>query len=70
MAWTQQDIEKLEKAIASGKLSVRYKDRQITYQSTAAMMQALKVMRTEAAAAAGTSRRRIYRVTQTGTGLS
>lgn len=66
MAWTSADVEKLERAIASGKLTVRYQDRQVTYQSTDAMLRALKVMRAEVEP---TKRRRTFRMTQTGTGL-
>lgn len=66
MAWTAADVEKLERAIASGKLTVRYQDRQITYQSTDAMLRALKVMRAEVSPI---QRRRTFRITQTGTGL-
>lgn len=66
MAWTVADVEKLERAIASGKLTVRYQDRQITYQNTDAMLRALKVMRAEVSPI---QRRRTFRITQTGTGL-
>lgn len=66
MAWTSADVEKLERAIASGTLTVRYQDRQVTYQSIDAMLRALKVMRAEVEPA---TRRRTFRMTQTGTGL-
>jgi hypothetical protein len=70
MAWTTTDIEKLEKAIASGQLTVRYADRSITYQNSEAMLAVLKQMRAEVDAAAGTTpRRRTMRITQSGRGL-
>jgi hypothetical protein len=33
MAWTQADVDALEAAIASGELSVRFRDREVTYRS-------------------------------------
>lgn len=69
VAWTQDDAEKLERAIASGRLSVRYKDRTVTYQSTDSMLKALKAIRAELDAASGKRRRRIYRAIQTGRGI-
>lgn len=69
MAFTQQQITTLESAIAEGTLSVRYADRQVTYQSLAEMRQALAQMRREVAAAAGQRpRRRTMRLFQSGTG--
>lgn len=38
MAWTLADLEKLDKAIASGANSVRFQDKSITYNSPAEMM--------------------------------
>lgn len=71
MAWSQTDVEKLEKAIASGVTSVRYKDRTVQYQSMDAMRAARREMLGEIAAATpGKKKRRFtFRVTQTGTGL-
>lgn len=69
MAFTTADIEKLERAIATGTLSVRYTDRTVTYQSTKDMIAALKLMRGEVDAAAGTTpRRRTFRAFQAGRG--
>lgn len=48
--FTQTQIEELEAAIASGVLTVRHGDRQITYQSLAEMRTALDQMRSELAA--------------------
>lgn len=70
MAFTTDDIAKLERAIASGVLTVRYADRTVTYQTTRDMMAALKQMRAEVDAAAGTApRKRTMRVYQSGRGL-
>lgn len=53
MAFTQEQIEALEAAIATGTLKVKYADREVTYQDTASMLKALAVMKGEVAAAAG-----------------
>ena len=42
-ALTQTDIDKLEKAIASGALVVRFKDHSVTYKSQTEMERALKM---------------------------
>lgn len=70
MAWQRADLEKLERAIASGQQTVRYKDRQVSYQSLDAMIRARREMKAEVDAAEGKRpRRRIFRITQTGKGL-
>lgn len=69
MAYTQQQVDALESAIAEGVLTVRDANGQvITYQSLDAMRLVRREMIAEIAAAAGTSTRRTYRATQTGTG--
>lgn len=50
MSWTKDDVQRLKAAIASGQLSVRHGDRQITYQSVEAMLTALDRMEAEVAA--------------------
>lgn len=69
MAWTLTDVEKLEAAIASGELSVRFGDTMVQYQSLDAMRAARREMLQEIRSASGTGRRKTFRVTQTGTGL-
>jgi roadblock/LC7 domain-containing protein len=52
MAWTSADLERIDTAIASGTLSVRFSDgRMVTYQSTEAMLRARAVIWAEANAA-------------------
>lgn len=51
MSWTHNDVKRLKAAIASGQLSVRHGDRQVTYQSIEAMLTALDRMEAELAAA-------------------
>jgi len=69
MAFTNEQVAKLEGAIAAGVLSVRYADRTVTYQSLSEMRKLLKQMREELGQAAGAPRRRrIVRLYQSGTG--
>lgn len=56
MSWSQDDVTRLKSAIASGQLSVRLADRQVTYQSTAEMLKALDRMQADISAAAGSGR--------------
>lgn len=52
MSWTAEDVSRLRAAIASGQLSVRLGDRQVTYQSIDDMLKALDRMQADIAAAA------------------
>lgn len=45
MAWTQQQLDRLEAAIAEGALVVKYQDKQVTYRSLAEMQQTRTMMR-------------------------
>ena len=47
MAFTKEQVAKLEAAISAGVLSVRYADRTVTYQSLDSMRRLLKQMRDE-----------------------
>jgi len=53
--WTESDIAKMKKAIATGAQSVSYKDRTVTYRSLSEMKQVLNDMIREVR---GTSRKR------------
>lgn len=69
MAFTQEQITSLESAIASGTLTVRYGDRQVTYHSLKEMRSLLTQMRGELGASLGVRpRRRTLRLFQSGTG--
>lgn len=59
MAWTAEQISKLEEAIATGALTVRYADRLVTYRSLDEMQRLLQDMRDEVN---GTVRTRRIRV--------
>jgi len=63
MAWTQTNIDVLEKAIATGVLEVQFPDGSRTrYQSTADMLRVRDLMRNSVNSAAGTSRIRQVRL--------
>lgn len=47
MAWSQDDLDKLEAAIATGARRVRYKDGEIEYNSPEQMQSTRKLMRKE-----------------------
>lgn len=56
--WSSADLAKLERAIASGVLSVSYSGppaRNVTYQSMDAMLKALALIRTQVAGASRTA---------------
>jgi len=67
MAWTTDDVARLEKAIASGKTRVSFGDRTVEYADLDAMRRARREMLDELATDA-TRRKRVIRLTQTGTG--
>lgn len=43
--WTEADLQELEKAIASGALSVKYSDKQVNYRTLSEMLQIRNMMR-------------------------
>lgn len=45
MAWTQADIEVIERAIASGTLSVKFADEEVVYRSISDLLKARDAMR-------------------------
>lgn len=65
MTWTEADVSRLKAAIASGQLSVRLGDRQVTYQSVDAMLKALDRMQADVTAAAQPQRSATRRFTFT-----
>lgn len=56
MAFTQTDLDAIERAIASGELTVRTEDRSVTYRSMDELMQARDAVRAALAEAANTAR--------------
>ena len=59
MAYTQDQVDRLEAAIAEGAVRVRYADREVVYRDLEEMRQTLGMMKAGLAAAAGRPRRRI-----------
>lgn len=58
MAFTQDDIDRLKRAMAGGTMRVRYADgREVTYRSLSDMRELLKMMTGEVAATSGASAR-------------
>ena len=47
MAWTTTQLEALEEAIAGGTRTVRYGDKEVTYQTTDQMLALRRTMRIE-----------------------
>lgn len=47
MAWTASDLSAIETAIATGELTVSYRDRTVTYRSIAELIQIRALIRTE-----------------------
>lgn len=55
MAFTQTDLDKLEKAIASGVKKVKFSDREVEYHSMEEMLKARDLMRRQLKKAGGGS---------------
>lgn len=51
MAWTQDEIDELKKAIASGAEEVQFSDRRIRFRSKQDMLDLLKLMQDEVSGA-------------------
>ena len=60
MPWTQTDLDAIEASIATGELTVRFADRQVTYRSIAELIEARNVIRDAVQAAAGTATKRFH----------
>lgn len=68
MPFTQSDLTAINEVIASGELTVRYADRTITYQNMDALLKARQLIIDDIASTAGTGRKRITRLYQSGNG--
>lgn len=55
MAWTQQQLDAVEAAIASGELTVRFGDRTVSYRSMDELLQARAVIQDALAEKSGTA---------------
>lgn len=61
MAFTQQDLDAINAAIASGELTVSHNGRTVTYRSMADLLKARDLIVNELAAQAGSRRGSSYR---------
>ncbi len=71
VGWTQEDVDNLRAAIASGILTVSYSGppaRTVTYQSTASMLKVLALAVAELSTTAGTRRTHRFAVVKKGFG--
>lgn len=59
MAWTQQELDALDKAIATGVTEVRHNNRTVRYRSLDEMMRARNAMAAELGQAQGPRRRSV-----------
>jgi hypothetical protein len=65
-AWTQTDLDELEKAIASGALSVKYSDKQVNYRSLSEMLQIRNLIKDALGKNSSCSGNRITMITSKG----
>lgn len=68
MAFTADQLQKLEDAIAQGALKVKYADKEVQYMSLAEMMRARDLMRKSLATPASTYPNRTYPTVSKGLG--
>lgn len=69
MAFVTADLVAIEDAIKSGALSVRFQDgRAYTYRSLDELRRAREMVQSDIDATAGTTRPRVFRIQQTGSG--
>ncbi len=70
MPFTSADLIEIDQAIASGAREVRFKDgRSVTYRDVDDLLLARRRIEAAIASAAGSKRKRTFRVYQKGTGL-
>jgi len=63
MAFTSADLDALDRAIASGELSVKFSDREVTYRDVASLKSARNFVQQKIAEQNGHRRTRQVRVT-------
>lgn len=67
MAWTQSDLDAIDEVIASGEMTVKYRDREVTYRSMDDLLRARKLILAELGQASTFDRRRRLAKTTKGT---
>lgn len=63
MAFTQADLDSIDRAIASGELSITHSGRTVTYRSMADLLKARDRIANQISASASPARRGTYRYT-------
>lgn len=69
MAITQQDIDKIDRAIAKGESVVRFADRTVEYRSVDELIKAKNAMQAELSKAMNPRRSRVTRIYHAGKGF-
>lgn len=69
MAITQQDIDKIDRAIAKGERIVRFADRTVEYRSVDELIKAKNALLAELSKATSPRRARVRRIYHAGKGL-
>lgn len=69
MAITQQDIDKIDRAIARGESVVRFADRTVEFRSVDELIKAKQAMQAELSKATNPRRSRVTRLYHAGKGL-
>lgn len=69
MAITQQDIDKIDRAIAKGESVVRFADRTVEYRSVDELIKAKNAMQAELSKAMNSRRSRVTRIYHAGKGF-
>ena len=55
MAWTQSDLDAIDRAIASGELTVHFADRSVTYRSLDELLKIRALIKDDLQSQAGTA---------------
>lgn len=69
MAYTEQDLQAVRKAIAGGYLEVQYGDKRVRYRSLSELERAASIIQADLNRQAGRSRSRIVRLRHAGKGV-
>lgn len=67
MAWTQADLDAIDEVIASGELTVKYRDREVTYRSMDDLLRARKLILSDLGLSSSFDNRRRLTKTTKGT---
>ncbi|SAI58949.1 Uncharacterised protein [Bordetella ansorpii] len=68
-SYTQQDLERINKAIASSQLEVQYRDKRVKYRDMDELIKARTVIQNDLDSAAGKRRQPFVRLRSAGKGV-